>query len=409
MHAPHAAASPMTALGTVLGDRYELSRLIARGGMGEVFEARDLVLQRSVAAKVFRGASPLDRSRFDAEARVLARLEHPGLATVFDVGEHDGDAYVILELIDGPTLSSILSGKGTLGSTEAKDLGLALAEALSYIHARGVVHRDITPANVMCDRSGRPRLVDFGIARLLDSPRVTSTSMAIGTVAFMAPEQALGKDVTPAADIYSLGLVLLEALTGRREFRGSPKEVATARLVRDPDTTDAPGPWRSLLGRMTKRDPHLRPSADEVAGRLRALDTDAQLATAPIAVGFDATRTQPIPAALRPTSLTDLPPPQQLAFPVGTDARRRTWWAVLLAGVVAAIAFAAINADGGGLDDPTTTSSTVAEAVATTAVSPSTTPPTVVEPTAGANDRSPASVPAKPKKDKAPKGPKARG
>ncbi len=281
-------------LGAVLADRYELVRLIARGGMGDVYEAQDRLLRRQVAVKVYRADALADRSRFDAEVHTLAALNHPGLVQVFDAGEHDGDGYVVLELVDGPTLRSVLAEHETLSSTEVAALGEAVAAALAYVHGAGVVHRDVTPSNILCGSDGRPRLADFGIARLLDTSRITAVATTIGTAAYMAPEQVEGRDVTPAADVYALGLVLIEALTGRAAFAGVGHEVALARLARDPDVeTDVPTEWHALLAAMTARDPGSRPTAAAVSTDLADLaggvaasvltdPTDAP--TAPVAV-----------------------------------------------------------------------------------------------------------------------------
>ncbi len=266
-------------VGSVLADRYELVRHIARGGMGDVYEARDHLLQRPAAVKVFRSA-PEGRDRFESEVRILARLNHPGLVQVYDVGAHGDDAFVVLELVDGTPVTCPSEG---CPPAEVARLGREVADALAYVHSQGIVHRDVTPSNVLCDRSGRVRLVDFGIVRLLDQPRVTSASITLGTPAYMAPEQVRGGDITPAADVYSLGLVLLELLTGRREFQGTVQEMVIARLARDPDTTTrVPEAWRPLLRRMLHRDATQRPSAAEVAARLGALAADDGLATAPV-------------------------------------------------------------------------------------------------------------------------------
>ena len=249
--------------------------------MSDVFEAEDERLHRRVAVKVFRSGPAAHRTRFDTEVRMLASLDHPGLVRVFDAGEHDGDAFVVLELIDGPTLASRLPD-GPLPPEEVADLGAALADALAYVHQRGVVHRDVTPTNVLCGPDGRPRLADFGIARLVDSTRLTASATAIGTAAYMAPEQVQGHEVTPAADVYALGLVLLELLTGRRAFEGTAHEVAVARLTRSPDTTtDVPGPWRALLTAMTEQPAEARPSAATVRDQLADVVASAARADAP--------------------------------------------------------------------------------------------------------------------------------
>lgn len=270
----------------MLCDRYEMVRHIARGGMGDVYEARDRQLRRPVAVKVYRGTAPADRSRFDAEVVTLAALSHPTLVQVYDAGEHDGDGFVVLELVDGPTLRHAMAERGALPAEEVARLGISMADALAFVHERGVVHRDVTPSNVLCGPDGRFRLADFGIARLLDTTRVTAAASAIGTVAYMAPEQVEGKDVTPAADVYALGLVLREALTGRAAYTGASHEVAMARLVADPDVvTDIPSAWSPLLAAMTARDPALRPPAAEVAGLIAQVDASPDgPATLPVPV-----------------------------------------------------------------------------------------------------------------------------
>lgn len=352
-------------VGSVLADRYELARHIARGGMGDVYEAQDRVLRRAVAVKVFRSASPTDRARFDAEVRVLAGLDHHGLVRVYDAGAHGDDAFVVLELIDGPSLAACLREGATLPPNEVAGLGASLADALAYIHERGVVHRDVTPSNVLCDPEGRPRLVDFGIARLLDAPRITTTSLTVGTPSYMAPEQLQGGAVTPAADVYALGLVLLEALTGRRAFPGTVHETAMARLASGPDLPpDLPGGWRTLLTEMTHRQPATRPSAASIRDRLRALDQAAAETTAPVA-DVDAP-TQELPAG-GGTQVMPVPVPlveDATLAPVPIRHRRRPWLAVGLvaAGAVAALALVALAAgDGTEGEDPPATTVTVAQ------------------------------------------------
>jgi serine/threonine protein kinase len=242
--------------------------------MGEVYEAQDRELQRRVAVKVFRSGAD-ERDRFRIEAVTLAGLSHPGLVRVFDAGEHDGDAFVVLELVDGPSLARRLREQGAATPGEAAAIGARVADALAHVHAGGVVHRDVTPSNILCGPDGRPKLADFGIARLIDSARVTAPAMAVGTAAYMAPEQVLGEDVTPAADIYSLGLVLLEMLTGSRAYDGPSREAAVARLVRPPSLPDdLPRGWRRLIQDMTGGDPssrrHTRGSGSSAVDRRSA-------------------------------------------------------------------------------------------------------------------------------------------
>lgn len=292
-------------MGVVLAGRYELVRFIARGGMSDVYEATDRVLGRQVAVKVYRATAVADRRRFEAEVRILASLNHPGLVHLYDAGEHGGDEFVVLELIDGPTLAAVLADQGPLAEPSVRHTAAAVAEALAYVHAAGVVHRDVTPSNILCGLDGRARLADFGIARLLDTSRVTAVAHTVGTAAYMSPEQVEGRVVTSAADVYALGLVLLEALTGRRGFTGVGHEVALARLSRDPDvSTGVSEVWRPLLHDMTRRDPQARPSAEDVHDRLVGLsvDTQRQVAVVPAIVGGDAaasavTSTMAVPVA----------------------------------------------------------------------------------------------------------------
>jgi hypothetical protein len=371
-------------VGTVLADRYAIVRHIARGGMGDVYEAEDQQLRRSVAVKVFRGAAAADRARFDAEVVMLAALSHPFLVQVYDAGEHGGDAFVVLELVDGPTLASRLAGAGPVPPTEVANIGVALADALAYVHERGVVHRDVTPSNVICGADGRPRLADFGIARLVDTTRVTAVSTTIGTAAYMAPEQVQGHDVTPAADVYALGLVLLELLTGHRAFTGSPHEVAVARLVRSPDAdTGVPEAWRPVLAAMTDRAPANRPTAVEVRDQLSGLVDPAAVAAGAMVVDRPAPAeavTMPLEAVgggttVMPVALVPEVGPAAVrdAVPAG---RRRAVLAVVI-GLVALLLAASALAGGDGIELPPST--TVTEPVVavpsttTTTAAPTTT------------------------------------
>jgi hypothetical protein len=343
------------------------------------------------------------------------------------------DAFVVLELIDGPSLAARLRERGALGSPEAAQLGTELADALAYIHAHGVVHRDVTPANVLCDADGHPRLVDFGIVRLLDTPRVTATAMTLGTAAFMAPEQVRGDDVSGAADVYALGLVLLEALTGARAFTGTMQEVALARLHRDPDVRAAPDPWPSLLARMTARQPAARPSATEVRDRLAALAAP-EAVTAPVAVPAarpgeptaelgadeDGDRTSVLGTASR-TAVFPLPlladEPGDGPRPPAPRRRAGVWMAAAAAAaaLVLVITLAAASGPDEGPRTTPTTSTTVTAATApvaprtratappTTASTTTTTAPTTTEaPTTTLLDPFAGQPPGHAKKDKGP-------
>lgn len=258
----------------ILGDRYEPRAVLGRGGMADVYRAADRLLDREVAVKVLRGNTDgeADRARFTAEARTLALLSHSGVVMVLDAGITAERPYIVMELVEGPSLAQVLEG-GPLDAARVTSIGVQVAEALAYAHERGVVHRDVKPGNVLLGPGDRVKLADFGIARLLgDTARHTRTGQAIGTAAYLAPEQVTGRDVDGAADVYALGLVLLEAITGVRAFPGTPTESAVARLNRPPDVPQELSPeLRHVLSAMTALDPRERPTAAQVARGLRAL------------------------------------------------------------------------------------------------------------------------------------------
>ena len=259
-----------------LAGRYRLESRIGSGGMADVYRARDELLGRRVALKVFRDAeSADDLRRQHAEVQILAGMSHPNLVTLYDaVAADDGRGALVLEYVEGGDLRSLL-GRGPLHAAATADIGHQVADALAYIHARGVIHRDVSPSNILLSGTEQTgvtaKIADLGIARLVDDGRITATGVVIGTARYMSPEQARGERVSPSADVYSLGLVLLECLTGRREFPGTAVESAAARLARDPLVPSELDPgWQRLLRSMTERDPRLRPSAEAASRALRA-------------------------------------------------------------------------------------------------------------------------------------------
>ncbi|GGW13976.1 serine/threonine protein kinase [Streptomyces capoamus] len=266
------ALAPFRCSADVLGGRYRLDAVIGSGGAGEVHRGFDLRLKRPVAVKVFHvGSGGHREDGFHSEAVILARLQHPGLVTVYDAGRHDGRAFLVMELIEGPTLKARIAAS-PLGPGETAALGADLARALAHAHDAGIVHRDVKPSNIILDGSGRPHLTDFGISRLLDATTQTTTDALIGTAAYLSPEQVLGRPVGPAADVYALGLVLLECVTSRLEYDGAPLESAIARLHRRPELPDSlPAELASLLGDMTALEAQDRPSTDDCARALAAL------------------------------------------------------------------------------------------------------------------------------------------
>jgi serine/threonine protein kinase len=351
-----------------LSGRYELGPVLGRGGMADVYRARDLVLGRTVAVKVLRQITtdPAAPERFKTEARTLAGLSHPGLVTVLDVGVDGDRPYLVMELIEGPTLARACRPAG-LDLGRVAGIGVELADALGAVHGRGVVHRDVKPANVLLSVDGRVLLTDFGVAKLTeDAAALTAAGATVGTAAYLAPEQLGGGPVGPAADVYALGLLLIESLTGQQSYQGAPLIAAAARLHRPPDIpVGLPDPLPDLLRRMTDLDPGGRPGTAEVADRLRrlaeaptgALPT-APSAPAPASASALAPAPAPAPALALSPSPAPAPAPGSLSGvtapvpvdgtqvlpvplpdPAGTRARR--WRGRVLAGVLLLAAVAA--------------------------------------------------------------------
>jgi hypothetical protein len=289
-------------------ERYEILDQIGHGGMAEVYRARDRRLDRLVALKILSGGTPSesDRARFLAEGRILAGLSHPGLITLLDVGVDGEQPFLVMELIEGTTLA------GPRQLSEVAIIGRQLAEALAYAHASGVVHRDVKPENVLVGLDGRARLTDFGIARLLgDAVQHTAAGKTIGTPAYLAPEQVRGDPVDTAADVYSLGLVLIETISGERVYGGPPMEAAVARLHCPPALPEGlPPGWQRLLRLMTAADPLDRPTAAEVADHLSSLPTPGAVLP-PDPTESDPTEpapTEPAPAVTQRAPMTRLGP-----------------------------------------------------------------------------------------------------
>ncbi|MDQ0791751.1 serine/threonine-protein kinase [Streptomyces sp. B1I3] len=318
----------------VLSGRYRLDGLLGSGGAADVHRGFDLRLRRPVAVKVFRPDARIDTEQsLSNEAVILARLHHSGLVTAFDAGQHNGRAFLVMQLIEGSTLRERIAS-GPLPPQETVALGADLAHALTHAHDAGIVHRDVKPSNILLDAAHRPHLADFGISRLLDATTCTATGTLIGTAAYLSPEQVLGQPVGRPTDIYALGLVLLECLTGRLEYDGGPLEVAIARLHRQPVLPDGlPQPLSRLLRDMTALDEQDRPTARDCARTLTAL--------------ADTIRAEAGPPALTTRPVVSQEPPQTADHthvnPVGgrkqyadrsTPARGRT----LIAGTTVALA-----------------------------------------------------------------------
>ena len=328
---------------TELAGRYHLEELIAIGGMGEVWRAVDQVLGRCVAVKLLRPEYLHDEVtllRFRAEARHAGLLNHPGIAQVYDYQDAslDGPAYLVMELVDGPSLAEVLAG-GRLDPRRTADVLAQAAAALHAAHDAGVLHRDIKPGNLLLASDGRVKVTDFGIAQSSRTGHLTQTGALIGTTGYLAPERVSGRSATAASDLYALGIVGYECLTGQPPFRGEPLQVALAHL--DQDLPGLP-PWclsqpggtelAGLIADLTARDPAARPASAALvagrAGRIRDGRADAPDRRAGSPGGL------PAPTG---TGQAPLPPSTEpgLAPPAG-PRRRRLAPAGLAAGLVAA-------------------------------------------------------------------------
>jgi eukaryotic-like serine/threonine-protein kinase len=264
--------------------RYRPGAVVGRGGMADVFLAQDTRLDRAVALKLFRERTALfdvwERSHH--EVCTVARLNHRNLVRVFDAGVHtDARAqsapYLVMEFVDGPSLAQRIS-LGPLAPCEVAAIGAQIGAALCYVHARGIVHCDIKPANILLagpETCWTAKLTDFGIAQASDARASRAVGVTVGTASYLSPEQVRNEPLSPASDVYSLGLVLLEALTGRRVYDGQPVDAAVARLRRAPEVPVELGTaWVALLTRMIATDPAARPSADMVTVRLQDIAAD---------------------------------------------------------------------------------------------------------------------------------------
>jgi len=277
--------------GQVFGSRYELVSRIAIGGMGEVWKANDSVIGRTVAIKILKDEYMGDsgfRERFRAEARHAALVNHEGIANVFDYGEEEGSAYLVMEPVPAEELSSILEREKILPATRVLSIVSQTASALHAAHQAGLVHRDIKPGNLLITPDGSVKITDFGIARLADQVPLTATGQVMGTVQYLAPEQAGGKPASPATDVYSLGIVAYEALAGKRPFRGeSQVAIAMAQIKETPPElpSSIPSAVRALVMSCMAKKPEGRPaSAHDLAQAALAIargDDAAGLALIP--------------------------------------------------------------------------------------------------------------------------------
>ena len=262
----------------VLADRYRLDDRIAAGGMGQVWRATDLVLDRPVAVKLLRAEyaqHPETLARFRAEARHAGSLSHPHIARIYDYGEADvaQPPFLVMELVDGPPLTHLLA-RGPMQPARVMDVVAQAADGLAAAHAAGLVHRDVKPGNLLLAPPGLVKITDFGIAYAAGSAPITRTGMLVGTPAYVAPERVTGSAATPASDWYSLGIVAYECLAGALPFSGTAMEVALSHQMRalPPLPAAVPAEAAALVAELTAKDPAARPaSAGEVVTRARRL------------------------------------------------------------------------------------------------------------------------------------------
>ncbi|MGV8881351.1 MAG: serine/threonine-protein kinase [Rhodoglobus sp.] len=281
--------------GLTFGGRYQLSSRVAIGGMGEVWQATDLIIGRTVAIKILKDeylGDPGFLERFRAEARHAALVNHEGIANVFDYGEEDGSAFLVMELVPGEALSAIIERERVLPTDRVLDIVAQTASALQAAHAAGLVHRDIKPGNLLITPDGRVKITDFGIARIADQVPLTATGQVMGTVQYLSPEQASGHPASPSTDIYSLGIVAYEALAGRRPFTGeSQVAIAMAQINETPPElpVTVAEPVRNLVYACLAKSPSERPASASHLARaaqsLRRGDVAAAAAAVPGILG----------------------------------------------------------------------------------------------------------------------------
>ncbi len=294
----------MTVIAEVLGHRYEIGRLLGAGGMADVHEGVDRVLGRRVAIKIPHpqlARDPLFVARFKREATLAASLTHPGIVAVYDTGQDGDTSFIVMEYVEGVTLAAVLRAEGGLQPVRAAEVVVDVCAALGAAHAKGLIHRDIKPGNIMCTRDGRVKVMDFGVARTLaSSMTVTESAGIVGTAKYMSPEQAQGEPVDARSDLYSLGVVLYECLGGRPPFDGDSPVVVASRHV-----WATPVPLREL-------QPDVPPALEAVTYRAMAKHpADRYQTAAEFAEDLERARTgQPVAP----------PPPFDLAREPGTAA-----------------------------------------------------------------------------------------
>jgi serine/threonine-protein kinase len=376
----------------LVDDRYELGDFLASGGMADVYAARDRTLDRPVAIKRLKAHldDPVARVRFEREARALAGFSHPNAVAVYDAGNDADGPYIVMELLSGPTLHEYLRERGRLSFAEASGIADQVLAALGVAHARGIVHRDVKPGNVMFASDGTVKLADFGIAKVMADATadVTVTGQLVGTPKYVAPEQAIGGRATPQSDLYAVGVLLYEMVAGAAPFAGDTPAATLAAHQRAPVPDlrevrpDAPRAFVAVVARALAKDPGDRfPDAAAMRAALRgepgAGAAGAAAATIPMDQTLASTETVPVPRT-RVMAASAAP-----AATVVAPVRRRWPWAVAAAVVVGALVAGLVALTGSRSDPGSNPAATVVTTPPTTPATtrPSTTLPATTLPT----------------------------
>ncbi len=334
----------------VLNDRYEIHRRLARGGMAQVYLARDRSLDRPVAVKELVpefAADPSFVERFRREAQAAANLSHPNIVGVYDWGAQDGTYFIVMEYIDGPSLSRVLRADGPLHPRRAAEIASEVAAGLGFAHSRGVVHRDVKPGNVLLTRTGQAKVTDFGIARALSSPDedLTQAGSVMGTATYFSPEQAQGLPVDPRSDLYSLGVVLYELVTGRPPFAGeTPLAIAYKHVQDDPPPpstiiSDLPEGLEAIIMKLlSKRADDRYASAEELRADLRRfLEGSPTLAERELVVAGAAVMHEPATTVQPATTVGAVVPPEEFVDDEPEEQKSKTWLFIVLLLVMLAL------------------------------------------------------------------------